>query len=357
MRYAFIAAHSDHWPITVQCRVLRVTTSGYYAWKRRPGSKRPDEDDRLSVAIRSVFKAHRGAYGAPRITKEVRSMGHRVNHKRVERLMREMGLCARQRRQFKPQTTVADPEGPVFPDLLKQDFSATVPNQRWVGDITYLRCADGFEYLATVLDLYSRRVVGWAMGREIDARLVIKALNMAVDQRQPPSGVIFHSDRGCQYTSVAFRLACQQAGVRQSMGRTGCCYDNAAAESFFHSLKVEWIHGHEIMERQAMRTLVFQYIEGYYNSNRRHSTLDYLSPCSYEEIYPAGRHHAPPRSAAQRAPEKKPGDTSNAGTPRQCRETAVRPPTGRLVPAPPGCLLPAGTRPLYQQDPNHPEKS
>lgn len=357
MRYAFIAAHCDIWPITVLCRVLKVATSGFYAWRGRPGSKQPDEDDRLSVAIRSVFTAHRGNYGAPRITRELRAMGHRVNHKRVERLMLELGLCARQRRRFKPQTTVADPNGPVFPDLIKQGFTAAAPNQRWVGDITYLRCADGFEYLATVLDLYSRRVVGWAMGGDIDARLVIKALRLAVDQRQPAHGVIFHSDRGCQYTSEAFRHACQQAGVQQSMGRTGCCYDNAVAESFFHSLKVEWIHGHELMERQAMRSLVFQYIEGYYNNTRRHSTLDYLSPCAYEEQFPAGRHHAPPRSTAKRAPEKKPGDTSNAGTPRQSRETAVRPPAGRLVPAPSGCLPPAGTRSLYQQDSNHHKES
>jgi len=357
MRYAFIAAHCDRWPVTVQCRVLKIATSGFYAWKRRPGSNQPDEDDRLCMAIRSVFTAHRGAYGEPRITRELRDMGYMVNHKRVERLMREMGIAGRQRRQFKPQTTVADPTGPVFPDLLKQDFTAAVPNQRWVGDITYLRCADGFEYLATVLDLYSRRVVGWALGSEIDARLVIKALNMAINQRRPPKGVIFHSDRGCQYTSDAFRSACQKADVQQSMGRTGCCYDNAAAESFFHSLKVEWIHGHEIMERQEMRSLVFQYIEGYYNRNRRHSTLCYLSPCAYEERYPAGRHHAPPRSAAQRAPDEKLGDTSNADTPKLGRKAAVRPPAERLASAPPGCLLPAGTQPLYQQNLPNPEKS
>ncbi|TVR42210.1 MAG: IS3 family transposase [Planctomycetota bacterium] len=176
MKYAFIHAHSDEWPVTVQCRVLQVTTSGYYAWKAHPGASLPDDEDRLSAMIRATFERHQGAYGVPRITKELRALGHRVNRKRVERLMREMGLSGRQhRRRFKPVTTVVDPEGPVFPDLIQRDFSASEPNQKWVGDITYLHTADGFEYLATVLDLFSRRVVGWALGAEITTELVIRA--------------------------------------------------------------------------------------------------------------------------------------------------------------------------------------
>jgi len=348
MRYAFIHAHVDRWPVTVQCRVLQVTTSGYYAWRGRPGSSRPDNDDRLCAVIRTVFNEHRRNYGVPRMTKELCFLGHRVNHKRVERLMREMGLQARQRRRFKPATTQVDPNGPVFPDLIQQDFTAPAPNLRWVGDITYLHTADGFDYLATVLDLFSRRIVGWALGSDVTADLVTRALRMAVRDRHPDPGLIFHSDRGCQYTSGDFREVCEQAGVRQSMGRTGCCYDNAAAESFFHSLKVEWLHGREIRDRQAIRSLVFQYIEAYYNRNRRHSTLGYLSPCEFERRAPAGRHYAPPRSAAQRAPEKRPGNTSNTGTPGHSRDAAVRPPAGRLVPAPPGCLPPAGTQTLYR---------
>jgi putative transposase len=349
MRYAFIKAHAECWPITVLCRVLRVTTSGYYAWRARRGSSQPDGDDRLCVVIRAVFNEHRGNYGVPRMTRELRFLGHRVNHKRVARLMREMRLQGRQRRRFKPRTTVADPGGPVFPDLIKQEFTASARNQRWVGDITYLQTTDGFDYLATVLDLYSRRIVGWALGSDITASLVVDALTMAIQNRRPDPGVIFHSDRGCQYTSGEFRRACDQASVQQSMGRTGCCYDNAAAETFFHSLKVEWLHGREIMDRQEVRSLVFQYIEAYYNSNRRHATLGYLSPCEFERNNSAGRHDAPPRSAAQRAPDQRPGDASRTGTPGISRHAAVRPPAGRSVPAPPGCLPPAGTRALYHE--------
>lgn len=350
MKYAFILAHEDQWPVTVQCRVLRVGTSGYYAWKKRPGSSAPDEDDRLSPIIRSIFEEHRGAYGVPRITEELRFLGHKVNHKRVERLMREMGLRARQRRRHKPATTTVDPAGPVFPDLIQQDFTASQPDQRWVGDITYLETADGFDYLATVIDLYSRKVVGWALGDDLSAGLVIAALTMALEQRRPPKGVIFHSDRGCQYTSDAFRTKCGYNGVRQSMGRTGCCYDNAAAESFFHSLKVEWLYGRDVEDRQTVRTIVFEYIESYYNRNRRHSTLGYLSPCEFEQQMSAGRHHAPPRSAAKRAPDKRSGRNSSAAPTGPGRNAAVRPPAGRSVPAPPGCLPPAGTSALYHQN-------
>jgi transposase InsO family protein len=264
--------------------------------------------------------------------------------------MREAGLCARQRRRFKPATTVADPEGPVFPDLIGQDFNASGTNLRWVGDITYLQTSDGFEYLATVIDLFSRRVIGWAIGADMTAALTVRALEMAVNQRRPEPGVIFHSDRGCQYTSSEFRAFCQANGVSQSMGRTGCCYDNAAAETFFHSLKVEWLHGHEIMDRREIRFHVLRYIEAYYNRKRRHSTLGYLSPCAFESQQSlAGRHQAPPRSAAQRAPDSKPGDTSNPDTPGHHRNTAVRPPARRLVPEPPGDLPPTGTKPLYHQ--------
>jgi transposase InsO family protein len=166
---------------------------------------------------------------------------------------------------------------------LEQDFTADAPNQRWVGDITYLQTSEGFEYLATVIDLYSRRVVGWACAPSLETTIIIQAMDMALRQRQPPPGLIFHSDRGCQYTSQAFRDRLRLAEIRQSMSKTGCCYDNAVAESFFHSLKVEWIHGHELRDRACMRTEVFRYIEGYYNHSRRHSTLGYLTPAEFEQ--------------------------------------------------------------------------
>jgi transposase InsO family protein len=282
MRYLFIVAHADEWPVTAQCRVLELTTSGFYSWKKRPNARRHVVDDRLSEMIRRIFSQHRGNYGSPRITKELRALGHRVNEKRIERLMREMGLQAKQKRKFRPQTTVVDENAPVSPDLLEQDFTAEGANQRWVGDITYLETSDGFEYLATVIDLYSRRVVGWALAPTLETTIVMEAMDMALRQRRPPAGLIFHSDRGCQYTSQAFRDRLRLAEIRQSMSRSGCCYDNAAAESFFHSLKVEWIHGQEIRNRETIRTEVFRYIEGYYNRCRRHSSIGYLSPAEFE---------------------------------------------------------------------------
>lgn len=282
MRYAFIRSHAEQWPIRIQCRVLRVTPSGYYAWVKFPKSRRAEEDDRLSLVVQKIFEDHGGRYGAPRIMHEMRCMGYRINIKRVERLMRELGLQGRQRRRFKPVTTVVDVDGPVAPDLLQQDFSAETPNQRWVGDITYLTTSDGFEYLATVMDLFSRRIVGWAIGSSMEASLVIDAMAMALRDRRPSRGLIFHSDRGCQYTSQAFRDCLSQSGIRQSMSRTGCCYDNAAAESFFHSLKVESIHGCAPADRETVRSEVFRYIEGYYNRIRRHSSIGYMSPESFE---------------------------------------------------------------------------
>ena len=215
----------------------------------------------------------------------MRSLGYRINLKRVARLMQELDLQASQKRRYRPVTTVVDPQGPVAPDLLQQDFSAPQPNLRWVGDITYLHTDEGFLYLATVMDLFSRRVVGWSLGASLEAGLAMDALTMAIRQRQPSPGLIFHSDRGCQYTSQAFRSLALQAGIRQSMSRSGCCYDNAAAESFFHSLKVEWIRGKDFADHLAARTEVFRYIEGYYNRIRRHSTLGYLSPADYEAAH------------------------------------------------------------------------
>ena len=282
MRYRFIKAHADTWPVTIQCRVLGVTPAGYYAGIKRPNSRRLVDDDRFAPMIRRVFEQHRANYGAPRITEELRALGQRLNRKRVERLMREMGLRAKQKRKFRPHTTVVDPDAMISPNLLEQDFTAETPNQRWVGDITYLETTEGFEYLATVIDLHSRRVVGWACAPSLETTIIMQAMDMALRQRQPAPGLIFHSDRGCQYTSQVFRDRLRLAGIRQSMSKTGCCYDNAVAESFFHSLKVEWIHGHELRDRAIMRSEVFRYIEGYYNRSRRHSTIGYLSPAEFE---------------------------------------------------------------------------
>lgn len=282
MRYRFIASHVDLWPVSTQCRVLGVTAGGFYAWRKRPNARRLQDDDRFAPMIRRVFEQHWGNYGAPRITEELRALGHRINHKRVERLMGEMRLQAKQKRKFRPRTTVVDADAVISPNLLEQDFTADAPNQRWVGDITYLQTSEGFEYLATVIDLHSRRVVGWAFASSLETSIVVQAMDMALRQRHPPAGLIFHSDRGCQYTSQTFRDRLRLAGIQQSMSKTGCCYDNAVAESFFHSLKVEWIHGHDLRDRETIRSDVFRYIEGYYNHSRRHSSLGYLSPAEFE---------------------------------------------------------------------------
>jgi putative transposase len=200
--------------------------------------------------------------------------------------MREMNLRAKQKGKFRPHTTEVDPDAMISPNLLEQDFTAEAPNQRWVGDITYLETTEGFEYLATVIDLYSRRVVGWACAPSLETTIIMQAMDMALRQRQPAPGLIFHPDRGCQYTSQVFSDRLRLAGIRQSMSKTGCCYDNAVAESFFHSLTVEWIHGHDVRDRAAIRSEVFRYSEGYYNQSRRHSTLGYLSPAECERRAP-----------------------------------------------------------------------
>lgn len=282
MRYVFISAHAVEFSISLQCRVLGVTSGGYYAWKKRPNSRRLVEDDRFSPMIRSIFEQHHGNYGVPRVTAELRALGHRINFKRVERLMKEMHLRGKQKCKFRPRTTVTDGEAEFSPNVLEQDFTAEKPNQKWVGDITYLETTTGFEYLATVIDLYSRRIVGYAFSSTLETSIVLQALDMAVRQRQPPPGLIFHSDRGCQYTSQLFRDRLRLTQITQSMSKTGCCYDNAVAESFFHSLKVEWIHGHELRDRESIRSAVFLYIESYYNRVRRHSSLGYLSPMEFE---------------------------------------------------------------------------
>lgn len=282
MIYAFILRHQDRWPISLQCRTLGVTRSGFYAWLDRPPSPRIQEDAALARLIRQIFDLYNGVYGSPRITYEVRALGHRVSENRVARLMAHMGLRAVQTKAFKVATTVSNQDHPVAPDLLQQDFSANRPNQKWVGDVTYIATKEGWVYLATVIDLYSRKVVGWSMSDSLATPLVNDALEMAVRSRRPGPGTIFHSDRGCQYTSAGYRQRLADHGLLASMSRKGCCYDNAVAESFFHSLKVEWIRGKPYDTRRAARTSVFTYIEAFYNRRRRHSTLGYTSPDEFE---------------------------------------------------------------------------
>jgi len=281
MRSIFIRDNADEWPVRVQCAVLEVTPSGYYAWKKNPRSRRAEKDAKLRPIIQRTFDTYNGIYGSPRITAEVNAQGYRANHKQVERLMQEMGLNARPPKRH-VVTTNSKHGDPIAPDLLQQNFNAEKPNEKWVGDITYIETGEGWLYLATVLDLYSRKMVGWAFSDSLATPIVSDALAMAVKQRQPTGALIFHSDRGCQYASAAYRTALTQANITPSMSRKGCCYDNAVAESFFHSLKTEWIRGRCYATRTAAQLSIFTYIETFYNRVRRHSTINYLSPNDYE---------------------------------------------------------------------------
>jgi putative transposase len=267
--------------IATLSRVLGVSPSGYYAWCDRPPSTRAQTDQVLLAQIHTMHEQSRGTYGAPRIHAELRARGVRCGRKRVARLMREAGLTGAQRRRYRG-TTRQNPDAVAAPDLVQRDFTASAPDQLWVADITYVPTGEGWLYLATVLDAWSRRVVGWAMGETLRTALVVEALNMAVWNRRPVGEVVHHSDRGAQYTSLAFSRRCREAGVAPSMGSVGDAYDNALAEAFFATLETELLMRHTFATRQAARLALFDFIEGFYNSHRRHSALGYLSPAEFE---------------------------------------------------------------------------
>lgn len=281
MRYAWIKSQEGTCSVKTMCRRLEVRRSGYYAWKRRPPGESEAEAKRLDEAIRRQFETHKGRYGSPRVMEELAAEGWRVSRSRVAKRMRVLGLKARAAKKYKA-TTQSKHSLPVAPNRLEQDFTASAPNQKWVSDITYLWTSEGWLYLAVVLDLYSRAVVGWSMSERITRGLVMQALTMAVWQRRPKAGLIVHSDRGSQYASNDYQCLLEGHGFLCSMSRKGDCYDNAVMESFFHSLKVEQIHGPRYATREEAKADVFEYIESYYNRQRRHSTLNYLSPCDFE---------------------------------------------------------------------------
>ena len=279
-----MSAHQAHFPVATLCRVLDVSTSGYYAWRKREPSKRARDDAMLTKQIHSIHAWSRSTYGAPRIHAELRDRGVQVGHNRVARLMRVAGLQGVSRRKGS-RTTYRSEQARPAPDLVERDFTATAPDELWVADITYVPTAAGFLYLSVVLDAFSRRVVGWSMASHLRTELVLAALEMALDQRRP-EGVIHHSDQGSQYTSVAFGQRCREVGVRPSMGSVGDCFDNAMCESFFATLECELLDRERFATRDDARLTVFQFIEGWYNPHRRHSALAYQSPASYER-----RHH------------------------------------------------------------------
>src|SRR3954447_3430269 len=264
------------------CRVLGVSRSGFHAWQARKPSARTLEDQRLTARIAEIHQRFRGVYGSPRVHAElVLADGERVGRKRVERLMRQAGISGLIKRR-RGRTTVRVPGVRVCDDLVDRAFATEAPNRVWVADITYLRTWQGWLYLVAVQDLYSRRIVGWSMADHMRAELVTDALAMGLAQRRPEPGLIWHSDQGSQFVSLAFGQQARAAGIAQSMGSRGDCYDNAVAESFFATLKKELIHGRSWPSKAELRTEVFEYIEVFFNRRRRHSTLGMLSPVDYE---------------------------------------------------------------------------
>ena len=283
------------YPIAVMCRILGVSPSGYYAWVKRPTSARAVMDAVLTAKIRAAHAASKGTYGAPRLQVDLEDVGIRVSRKRVARLMRNAGLVGVSRRKS-TVTTVRDRTRQV-PDLVDRNFRADQPNRLWVADITYIPTWAGFLYLAVVLDAFSRRIVGWSMATTLHMQVVLDALNMALWQRRP-SAVIHHSDHGSQYTSIEFGKRCREAGVRPSMGSVGDAYDNAMAESFFATLECELLDRRSFKTQAEARMAIFEFIEGFYNPRRRHSSIGYLSPIAFERQYPAT---APEPGAHERA--------------------------------------------------------
>ena len=276
-------ANQAKFRVLTMCRVLNVSRSGYYAWCNRKPSARVVEDERLADKITDIHTNSRGTYGVPRVHAELVEDDECVGRKRIARLMRDRGLRGVCRRKW-VTTTVRHRDDRPAPDLVNRAFTATAPNQLWVADITYLTTWEGFVYLAMLLDVFSRKIVGWSMANHMRTGLVLAALEMALDQRRPEQ-VIHHSDQGSQYTSIAFGNHCRDAGVSPSMGTVGDCYDNAMAESFFATLECELLDRTVFRTRDAARLEVFDFIEGFYNPKRRHSSIGYLSPVEFEARY------------------------------------------------------------------------
>ena len=281
MKFEFIDAEKAHFPVDFMCQQLGVSRSGYYAWKERPESERDKADRDLAEVVTRIHRDSRGTYGSPRVHAELRARGQRVSRKRVARLMNENDIAARKRRRF-VRTTDSRHDQPVAPNILERNFSPGQPNSTWATDMTYVWTGQGWLYLAVVMDLFSRKVVGWSMSERIDRHLVLNALDMALKGRQPPQGLLHHSDRGSQYASTDYQQALAARGIQCSMSRKGNCWDNAVVESFFSSLKQELVYTTDFATHEQARLALFEYIEVFYNRQRRHSSLGYVSPVDFE---------------------------------------------------------------------------
>lgn len=281
MKFDFIAAEKAVYPVGVLCDVLEVSRSGYYAWTKREPPARALSDAQLKAEIAAVHRQSRGTYGSPRVHAELRSKGARVSRKRVERLMREDGIQARRKRPFR-RTTDSNHTQPIAPNVLDRQFDVKAPNHAWVTDVTYIPTDEGWLYLAAILDLFSRRVVGWATSATNDRALALDALEHALRTRRPVAGLLHHSDRGSPYASEDYRAALARRGIVASMSRTGDCWDNAVAESFFATLKAELVDHERYPTRVAATASIGDYLESFYNPARRHSYLGYVSPVEFE---------------------------------------------------------------------------
>ena len=288
MKYAWISNHSDSFPVAVMCEVLTASKSGYYASIKRAPSPRAQRQERIQSAVRTVHAESHGIYGSSKIAHELtRNDGlETACRNTVARTMRDLGLKSRVSKSLTPTTTKSDPTKPAAPNTLDRDFTAERPNQKWVADITYLWTLAGWVYVAVVLDLFSRKIVGWSIGDSLATPLVAEALRRAVESRRPIGGeLLHHSDRGCQYTSDAYQQTLRTLGIECSMSRTGECYDNAVAERFFWSFKYEWTNHETFADLEAARRSVFKYIETFYNPVRIHQSLGYKSPDKFETEY------------------------------------------------------------------------
>lgn len=284
MKFAFIEGHRERFPVPRMCLVLEVSRSGYYAWRKRPVSKRKMANQRLVKQIEAVHKESFETYGSPRVYQELVAQGVGCSENRVARLMRRQGIQAKQTKRFKA-TTKPNRNHPVAPNLLGRRFTASRPDQTWLADISYIETRQGWLYLAAIMDLFSRRIVGWAMAPRMSSALVVTALKMALRQRRPPQGLLHHSDQGSQYTGTDYQQLLQDHQIQVSMNGVGSYYDNAPMESFFGTLKQELVYHHRYPTRAQARTDIFFYLEAFYNRRRRHSSLNYLSPEDFERDF------------------------------------------------------------------------
>jgi putative transposase len=282
MTFRFIEEHKDHWPVRLLCDTLEVSPAGYYAWRGRPRSAQEQRHDTLLVEMPAIHSQFKARYGSPRMHKELVARGHDCGVNTVARLMHDHGIVAKTARKFRVRTTDSKHDLPVADNLLDRQFNPSEANEVWLADITYIPTREGWLYLAAVEDLFSRRVVGWSMAEHLESRLVVDALELAVQRRLPDEGLLAHSDRGSQYASEHYQLLLARHGITCSMSRRADCWDNAPMESFFASLKKELVHDADFATRAEARAAIFEYIEVFYNGQRRHSSLGYVSPAEYE---------------------------------------------------------------------------